>query len=159
MTLFERSERAPAKEIERLARRLRQLSAEVANPYAFTKVLGALLVSQTVDRFITKTGPDETRWRPWSSAYAARRGAADSLLVDESTHDPSGPHLKDSFSAEISAGAVNVTTAVPYAAVNQRTRPFIGLSRSNLSELEQAMQDVLARMVEQRPAKKVRRTK
>lgn len=155
MARFERSAAAPKKEMERLAARIEQLKAQVTNPYAFTKALGETLVQQVEARFNgSKESPAEIKWSPWSERYAKTRKGGDSLLIDNSTHEAGKEHLKDSFKPQIQANAVTVSTEVPYAMFLHRgtkhmpARPFIGLSRQNLDELEGVMRDVLAGMVQ-----------
>jgi phage gpG-like protein len=161
MAKFERSEAAPKKEMERLAARIEQLKNQVTNPYAFTKALGETIVKQTEARFnATKASPAEIKWAPWSERYAKTRKGGDSLLVDISTHESGTEHLKDSFKPQIEAYAVTVSTEVPYAMFLHRgtkhmpARPFVGLSRKNLAELEGVMQDVLNGMIQPKPKRK-----
>lgn len=159
MARFERSERAPQREIERLANRIRQLQAQVSNPFAFSKAVGETLVAQTLERFDTKKGPDEKAWQPWATSYAKTRRAGDSLLIDNSTHDPRYPHLKDSIKWNATADGVTVSSeGVPYSGFVQKTRQYLGLSRSDVSELEATVLNVLGTMVEE-PTPKPRRRK
>ena len=159
MAKFERSERAPKREMERLARQIRQLQAQVTAGIEFSRVVGEILVVQTERRFDSKRGPDEQHWKPWSARYAATRKSGDSLLIDNSTHDARYPHLKDSIRWNATSEGVTVgSEGVPYARYVQRAREYLGLSRKDLAELEAVLQNTLERMVEpSKPRKKARR--
>lgn len=161
MAAFERSEAAPKKAMAQLARQIEQIKQQVTNPYAFTKALGETLVIQTQLRFLeTKQSPAKKSWAPWSAKYAKTRKGGDSLLIDNSSHKGSDEHLWQSFKPTIEANAVTVSTDKKYAMPLHRgtskmpARPFIGMSRDDLAELEQVLQDVLEAMIEKKPAKK-----
>lgn len=84
-----------------------------------------------------KVGPDGRPWDAWSTRYAATRGPGKSLLQGEGD-------LMDSLDSQVDDEAAEVGTNLVYGATHQfgdedrniPARPYLGLSRDDLNELE-----------------------
>jgi phage gpG-like protein len=83
-----------------------------------------------------KTDPEGNRWRPWSANYAKTRKPQHSLLID--THD-----MVDSIDSKSTDQTATIFSDVFYAGYNQATRPFLGVSQQNASDIEQFLAPVL----------------
>lgn len=127
--------------IERVTRIERALSS----PGTLKRSIGRTLVQQTRRRLLTeKTAPDGTPWAPWSPTYAITRGGKHSLLID------SGAML-NSIKATVrgasgSVAFVSIDSDLDYSAVNQKTRPFLGMSDENESEIQDIVGDWMERL-------------
>lgn len=99
------------------------------SPGALKRQLGRILVAQTQKRITDeKAAPDGTPWEPWSPEYAKTRTGANSLLRDSDA-------LLNSIRASVTKAGVSVDSDVPYAARQNTTRPFFGLSDENAEEI------------------------
>ena len=104
-------------------------------------LVGALVESQTRDRFQTRQAPDGSPWPEWSPAYAAGRHHGQSLLVAEG-------HLRDSIGWTVDGDAAQVGSNLAYAAIQNfggragrglaaqiPQRQYLGLSEPNEVEI------------------------
>ena len=115
--------------------------------------LGGVVVAQTRLRFQDeKRDPAGDDWKSWSDAYAARRPAGKSLLMDEGD-------LEESIEAFVSGDDLAVGSAEPHAATHQfgdegedrlgrrrnmPARAYLGISADNAAELDAEIGDWLA---------------
>lgn len=103
--------------------------------------VGAVVESQFRRRLASeKTTPDGERWKPWSRAYARTRHGNQSLLVATG-------HLMDSMAFEATDSEVAVGSNMIYAAVQNATRPFIGLGNDNRREVREVIGDFVEGLV------------
>ncbi len=109
--------------------------------------LGALLESQTKERFEEKRGPRGAEWEPWRDArYAkAQTGRGKSLLEDEGD-------LLGSIVPAVDGDQVTVGSVKEYAATHQYgdeernipARPYLGLSERDVGELGELVEEFVA---------------
>lgn len=118
--------------------------------YELLYALGAEIESQTRRRIQTeKTSPDGGRWQPWSSSYAATRGAGQSLLMDSG-------QLLMSIYQRVESHAVVVGTNKSYASDHQfgkdhlPARPFLGLSDDDKEAVQNVANDYLSYLLNSR---------
>lgn len=104
-----------------------------------TNGIAALLENQTKRRIADeKEAPDGTAWAEWSPDYAATREPHHSLLIDTQ-------NLLDSIAGQSSDGAATVGTDLVYGPAHQYgtdripARPFLGLSKDNADEINEAI--------------------
>ena len=87
-----------------------------------------------------ETGPNGSKWDPWSDSYAATRSAGDKLLFDSGD-------LADSIEAKRDGSAYIVGSDMDYALVHQfgsldgntPDRPYVGVS----DEIDAALDNIL----------------
>ncbi len=110
---------------------------------ALMKTLGAMNVSQVMEKFKTSTGPDGKAWEA-----SDREGK---ILVDTA-------RLRNSIGYEASSDTVLIGTNVEYGAIHQfggkagrghsvtlPARPYLGTSEADLEELQEEAADWLQR--------------
>lgn len=109
--------------------------------------IGGDLEAQTRERLSsTKTAPDGERWKPWSTAYAARAKPNAKLLERTGT-------LIDSIAFEVGDDAVTVGSNMVYAATHQfgrgniPARPFLGVSAEDIEDIGSTELDFIAKAV------------
>lgn len=84
-----------------------------------------------------KEDPEGKPWKPWSPEYAKTRKAHHSLLINTGS-------LRDDIASEVSgATQLTVFTVREYGGYVQATRPYMGASKDNLAEVEQAAIDYM----------------
>lgn len=109
--------------------------------------LGALLESQTKERFEEKRGPRGDEWEPWQDARyrKAQTGRGKSLLEDEGD-------LLGSIVPAVDGDQVTVGSVKEYAATHQYgdeernipARPYLGLSERDVGELGELVEEFVA---------------
>jgi phage gpG-like protein len=120
-----------ARGMQKLLDRITQIERKLQANGTLKRLLGAILKRQTQDRITTeKAAPDGRPWAPWSESYAATRSGGHSLLVDTGA-------LLSSIRASVTKDGAAVTSALPYSSANQKTRPFMGVSKANNMEIEE----------------------
>jgi hypothetical protein len=128
------------KGMDTLLKRIGKIERALKSPGVVKRDLGRLLVAQTKRRIQTeKTSPDGRPWMKWSPSYAATRGAGHSLLMD--THE-----LFESIKARVRVDGVSINSDRTYAAFVNRTRTFLGVSRSNSKEFGTLVQKWMSRL-------------
>jgi phage virion morphogenesis protein len=147
-------------DFSRANRVLGRAAAKIAERQELAEALGEQLVSSTIERFETGTGPDGEQWHP-SARAEAENGKT---LVDNG-------HLKGSINYEASPAAVAVGTtdetkgaihqfggtikpkkagalkfSVPWGGfvqakqVKMPARPYIGINQADIDEAQAAIQ-------------------
>lgn len=113
--------------------------------------IGGLVESQTRARFDERTSPEGDAWTPWSEGYAATRKKGQTLLV-------ASGGFRDSIAWDLTGDALRVGSNMVFAALHQEggtddmapgpaavpARPWLGLSDDNVVEIEEAMADWIA---------------
>lgn len=128
------------KGMDALLKRLTRIEKGLKSPGVVKRDVGRLLVKQTKRRIETeKTSPDGRPWMPWTKEYAATRGAGHSLLIDTGG-------LLESIKARVRSDDVQITSDKTYAGFVNRSRTFLGVSRSNASELSDLVQKWMGRL-------------
>lgn len=119
-------------EIKRLRKAVAAISRKMRHIPTFTRALGPLLKAQTQRRINSeKTSPEGGPWKPWSVGYAKTRiPGKHSLLIDTKA-------MVSRIKWNAYANNVEAGSAQPYAGYVNAIRPFVGLSESNASEIEQ----------------------
>jgi phage virion morphogenesis protein len=117
--------------------------------------IGAVVESQTRDRIQNqKASPEGDPWPAWSEAYAATRGAGQSLLQSEG-------FLLDSIDAIPKSSAVEVGSSLVYAKRQQLgdgggdddgipAREYLGLSDDNEKDVLLSIGEFLEREIARR---------
>ncbi len=141
-----------AKDLERLQKRLLAVSH-----VKFTELLegiGAIVENQSRNRIQnTKTGPDGTKWKDWSEAYAASKHGAKNHEPHPGQLRSSQGHtllslsggLLDSLQDLVTFDEVEIGSNLIYANVQNEARPFLGLSSSDSDEIYNVINDFLDR--------------
>lgn len=134
---------------------LREVTQDIEAPSILLKLMADVVAAQTRVRLIEeKAEPDGTAWRPWSGGYARTRKSADSLLVDNSTHE-GGLHLWQSLRREVDGTGYGfrVWSEKEYAGVHQfgsntvRARRYFGVSAANEAQLDHVVHGWLAEVM------------
>jgi len=115
-------------------------------------IVGALVVSQTQRRIHEeKRAPDGTEWDDWSDAYAGHKHGAKG-------HEPHPGQLRNadghsllelfgnlltSITHVVHDNEVEIGSNLAYAGAQNMTRPFLGLSDANESELDRLVSSYL----------------
>ena len=130
-----------------LRRFQRQLDRLIdARPRQALEQMAGAVEGQTRDRIQhKKAGPEGQAWDAWSDSYAATRidKPGKSLLQNE------GDLLDSITTGEITDDGAEVGTNLIYAATHQfgdterniPARPYLGLSRANVDDLERLLQN------------------
>lgn len=116
--------------------------------------IGAELESQTRRRIEEeKTGPDGTPWKDWSESYASKKHGRRGHEPHQGELREADGHsllrlngdLLDSIAFEVDLWVHEVIwgSNLIYAAPNQATRPFLGISDSNRDDLQRIVDDFL----------------
>lgn len=130
-----------ARELKRLLDRITQIERKLQASGTLKRLLGAILKRQTQDRITSeKAAPDGRPWAPWSDSYGKTRTAGHSLLRDTDA-------LLNSIHARVTQEGAAVTSALPYSGANQKTRPFMGVSKGNEQEIEDFVDSWLQRVL------------
>lgn len=118
---------------------------------ALLDVIGATVESQTRRRITDdKEAPDGNEWAAWSGGYAAKRHGGHSLLEGE------GLLLGSlGYAVALAGDQVEVGSNMIYAATHQfgdekrniPARPFLGLSRDDEAELDDAIDNFISRVL------------
>lgn len=128
-----------ARGMKKLLDRISAIEKKLQANGTLKRLLGAILKRQTQDRITTeKAAPDGRPWAPWSESYAATRGGGHSLLRDTDG-------LLNSIKARVTKDGAAVTSQLLYASANQKTRPFMGVSKANSLEIEEFVVDWIGR--------------
>lgn len=136
---------ADTREIDRLALRLRGLTAMVRAPAGIAHDVAAGVAEQTRYRLeVEKTSPDGRFFQQWSRAYARTRLPKHSILIGE--HD-----LVDSIDSSSTARTATIFSDVVYAGVHQDgyapsaipARPYLGISEQNAAEISMWLGEAL----------------
>jgi phage virion morphogenesis protein len=114
-------------------------------------LIGAKVESQTRRRITDgKEDPDGNEWPQWSDAYAAKRHGGHSLLEGE------GLLLGSiGYAVALAGDRVEIGSNMIYAATHQfgdekrniPARPFLGLSRDDEAELDDAIDNFISRVL------------
>lgn len=114
---------------------LTRAEREIEAPGTLKRRLGAILKAQTQRRIKSeKQAPDGARWSPWAPS-TSKKGH---LLYK------SGAFYKG-IKASVTKQGVSITTDTPYGYLHDvgtsrmPARPWIGISRDNLREVEKAV--------------------
>lgn len=115
---------------------------------AMFKVVAKVAQKQTERRVSTeKTDPDGSPWASWSDSYAESRQSFHSLLINSK-------ELFRSFRIVLGREAALMGTEVPYASFVQKgtstmpARPFLGVSSSNLQDMQARLDEWVSKQVE-----------
>lgn len=120
--------------------KLTRIETALQSPGTLKRSLGRMLVEQTRQRLLTeKTSPEGIAWAPWSPDYAATRSGDQSLLID--SHD-----LLDSIRATVNKDGASITSDVPYSARQNYSRPFLGVSDANATQIVDFVNGWMARI-------------
>lgn len=105
----------------------------------------ALIQRQTINRIRSeKTAPDGTPWAPLSRNTRRKRGHG--LLVD--TGRLLGSIQASNTDTQAIVGTnVNYAGYLQYGTRKMPARPFLGLSKSNTDEVQQAVENFIKRML------------
>lgn len=121
----------------RILRAFRRLRETVGSRELYEKV-GDEIVSETRDRFKTKTSPEGLRWKGWSDEYAKTRGPGKSLLIDSGD-------LEQSIESQVTGGRLAIYSTEPHAGAVHKNRPFFGLSREGERDVMDQIEDEFRR--------------
>lgn len=120
--------------------RITRIERQLQSPGTLKRQVGQLLTRQTRRRLLEeKRSPDGKPWEPWTDKYAASRKPQHSLLID------SREMLNSIKSTVRGEDIVAVTSDTPYAAKQNRARPFLGVSPDNREEIDELVQSWLER--------------
>lgn len=127
------------RELDRLQARLDRFLVDIKDPDPLLHSLAGLLEAQTKRRISDeKEAPDGTPWRPWDKDYAKTRNASKhSLLIASQA-------LLDDIAGQVEGDAAVVGSSMIYAGPHQKTRPFLGLSHANETDIVQMVEDWIA---------------
>ena len=117
--------------------------------------IGGLIENQTKARFDERRTPEGEAWAPWSETYAASRRKGQTLLVASGAY-------RDSFAWDLTGDALRVGSNMVQAALLNfggtddmapgpaavPARPHLGLSAANIQEIEDAMGDWIASVMQ-----------
>ena len=121
--------------VQRLDRALSNYASTLSGPgrSELLSSVAAEVESQTRQRIESeRESPDGRPWREWSAAYAKTRHANHALLQNTG-------HMLDSIVHDVQSHEAAVGTGMEYAARQHAMRPFLGVSRDNLAELERVL--------------------
>lgn len=133
------------RELEALSRRLARYVRRLDSPRPMMRTVAAMLESQTKRRIHDeKESPQGRDWAKWSERYARTRRSEHSLLIGRGD-------LEDSIANEYTDDIAQAFTDREYGAaqqfgreeINLPTRPYFGLSKGNISEIEETVVDWL----------------
>ena len=131
--------------LERLNRRLAEMTAGLKDFGPLLEGLGAEVESQTRRRISEeKAAPDGKPWKAWSDAYGETRHGGHSLLEGEGD-------LLDSIQYVVDGDRVEIGTNLIYGAIHQfggdevgiaiPARPYLGVSQENEEDLLAVLDD------------------
>ena len=122
-------------QLDKMLGRLDTLSAQARDPKELLDTLASLLEAQTKRRISDeKTAPDGMPWHEWSKEYAETRKPQHSLLIDTQS-------ALDDIAGSVDGNSAVVGSSLEYMVYHQdsekyqNTRPFLGLSEDNASEI------------------------
>jgi phage gpG-like protein len=104
-------------------------------------LMGDLVIERTQERIRNeKESPEGVPWKRWSIEYAKTRTGGQSLLFDSGD-------LHGSIEKTISGNTLTVGSELDYAAPNQKTRPFLGISDDDQKDLEDTLANFFTQTV------------
>jgi len=134
-----------SQELDRLGARLNGWLKSVTKTGDVMEVAAAILESQTRRRIDKeKTEPVGERWVEWSEKYRRTRHGNQSILVSSGS-------LLDDIASEADTKSASAFTSMIYGPTHQfgdedrniEARPFLGVSKDNVNEIENAVSDWL----------------
>lgn len=124
--------------VERMLRRLSFLELDEA-----LDAMGTIVENQVRRRISKQEGaPDGSSWEPLSDSYEKWKQQRSSGGILELYGD-----LRDSLTHNVLSDGVEIGSNLVYAGVQQETRPYLGLSDDNVSELEDEIDRWIRRKV------------
>jgi len=133
-------------------KRLAELKNKIGNFEAFFKNAGEVLLENTKQRFTDETDPDGNRWKELSPAYKKKKKGHKIL---QELGENGG--LSGTLAYHATPDALLIGSVKKYAAIHQLggktgknhaatipARPYLGLSKKDLDDLSNLIDDFLA---------------
>ena len=133
------------KEIKSLVNKINSYALTPSQKSGLLKSLGVEIEAQTVERFDTQTDPKGDKWRELTEKYAKQKiqDSRGGILVREG-------YMRDSIESQLEGSdAVLIGSTMEYADYHQnakekkRIRKFLGLSVSNIADLQNAVDEFM----------------
>lgn len=128
-------------EINKLAQKMNSFVLSGGDKAGLLKSLGLVIEEQTKERFDFERDPQDDPWRKLTDAYKKRKGliSTGGILVKEG-------YLRGSIENQLKGNdSIIVGSPMEYAGYHQdakkedRRRPFLGFSTSNIIELQESV--------------------